>query len=111
MDVPTDVDMSEYLRTYPQIPQDLPQVVTNFFMRVEMPLDGPGQLVLQELLSDSRKPDSVSVILDYEMSFSAMNIGADAELWSRINRLRTLKNQIFRACVTPRLEDTFKQWQ
>jgi hypothetical protein len=107
--MPPGADLSSYLRTYPEISSELPQVMTNSFMRVELDMgrEWPGAaLILQQFYTQSDQPGQVAMILDNEIRVPWMTPIADTELWAAIQRTRALKNRYFLGCITPLMEET-----
>jgi uncharacterized protein (TIGR04255 family) len=107
--LPNSVEISLYLKTFPEISKDLPQSLQNSFMRVELILSGQftgGVLVVQEFLTNSDKEGHVGMILDNELRFPLGGPPlSDTWIWKRIDSLRELKNQVFRGSITQKLEE------
>jgi len=107
--MPPGSEISSYLRTYPEISPELPQVMMNSFMRVELDLgsDLPGAtLILQQFYTQSDQPGQVAMILDNEIRVPYIVPISDPGLWATIQRTRALKNRYFRGCITPLMEES-----
>jgi len=105
--MPPGSEMTLFLRTYPEVSPELPQVLQGSFMRLEIPLGfQDGILVLQQFYAPPDQPDQVAMILDNELRFRITEKNpSDADLWNRVESLRELKNRIFRGCLTPKMEE------
>jgi len=107
--MPPGTEVSSYLRTYPQISAELPQVMTNSFMRVELDMgsEWPGAaLILQQFYTQSDQPGQVAMILDNEIRVPCAAPISDSALWKAIHKTRDLKNRYFLGCITPLMEET-----
>jgi uncharacterized protein (TIGR04255 family) len=107
--IPAGAEMKVYLRTYPEVSPELPQILQGSFMRLEIPLESPetGLLILQQFYSppDPNQPNMVAMILDNELRFQTKGSLSDDELWTRIDAARETKNHMFRGCLTPTMEE------
>jgi uncharacterized protein (TIGR04255 family) len=100
-------DLNEYFTTYPQVSLGLPQQLSGFFMRLDIPLDTPGvNLILQQALTPPSGPDLVSVLLDIDV-FQATNLPVDDELWASFSKLHEYKNVAFFSCITDKAKELF----
>jgi uncharacterized protein (TIGR04255 family) len=103
-DIPVSVggaiDLDVYLRTAPRIAPDLPQSMKKYFIRVELPgnLSG-GLLIITEATVEPPRPDLVSVLLDIDAIVQNTNLSA-TDAWHIVDQLRHEKNQTFEACIT-----------
>lgn len=88
------VDLDEYLRAAPQVPQGLPQMVAGFVSRVVLPIPDDGLIaVVTQALEEGQMPPSV--ILDIDVFHQATYAPTDVA-WERVlDRIRFWKNEIF----------------
>lgn len=102
-------DFGDYLRTLPEISPDIPQGLAGYFMRLEIPQDEIGtMLVLTEaLLPTSAADETVGVLLDSDV-FRPVNITDDLEIWSCFEELRLKKNEVFEACITDKTRELIR---
>lgn len=104
LDLPTSdqVDMKHYLRTYPEVSPDMPQLVTNFFMQMQMPQTDLGcMLNLTQASLPAAKPGFVSLVLDFDLYREGEWVSDDDEgIWGYLDVLRIGKNRAFRASIT-----------
>ena len=99
-------DFKDYLRTVPEVSPDLPQALSGFLMRLEIPQpDMDATLLLTQALVEPEKPNTVGVILDIDL-FREYDTGVDDhEAWNFLERLRVRKNDVFEACITERTRE------
>jgi uncharacterized protein (TIGR04255 family) len=105
--VPVGREISDFLRTYPEVAKELPQQMPSYLMRVELLLsDIPGGLlVLQQHMAPSDPPSSeMTVTLDNEFRLPAA-AGTDEGIWDLIESVRELKNKVFVNCLTAEMQE------
>jgi uncharacterized protein (TIGR04255 family) len=91
-------DFSKYLEASPQIPPELPQAVTAFLQRVVIkdPKTGNLAIVTQALEgAESTGSSDITVILDIDVSRRTQISPEDEAIWTILDTLRDLKNEIF----------------
>jgi uncharacterized protein (TIGR04255 family) len=110
LEIPAGQELSEFFQTYPEVSKGLPQILSGYLMRLEIPLGGisEGKLVLHEHLVQSDTKDMVSVMLDNEFQFPVGDGTEDADLWTRIESVRELKNRTFVDCLTSRMQEMIR---
>jgi len=101
--VPAPGRIEDYLRVYPEIPAEWPQNLSNYQMRLELPIQdagtGTGALATVQTLLPS-EPGTASILLDNNLSYPAIG-NSDDTLWSRIDAVQAVKNNLFLASITP----------
>lgn len=99
-------DFREFVLTVPEIAPALPQALSNFIMRIEIPQeDIQGMLLLTETLVPLEKEDALGFILDIDL-FRDQDVPQEEEaLWTLFERLRRRKNEVFEACITNRTRE------
>jgi uncharacterized protein (TIGR04255 family) len=107
LEIPAGQELSKFFQTYPEVAKGLPQTLSGYLMRLEMPLnDSPGgALVLQENLVPSDKQGMVGVLLDIEFRYPVKQGTSDEDLWSLIESVREVKNRTFVDCLTSRMQE------
>ena len=108
LEVPAGEELNTYLRTFPEIGPDLPQILFGYQLQVVLKLDRfkSGQLVLRQSMTSSDVPDHISIILDNSLLFQT---DMDKEiLWAVFEDARLEKNRIFHGCITPAMEARIK---
>jgi len=111
LDIPLPVkDFSRFLRTAPQLSTDLPQVLTSYFMQLQLPMPSiQGACIInQTIIEPPAKPDTVSVVLDIDVFRSADLPKYEEQLWEQLQQLRHEKNRIFEACLTDEARRLFQ---
>lgn len=104
IEIPAGRPMEEYVRTFPEVSHDLPQLIGPFFMRIEVPMlgsVGEPTLILQQGTVPSSSPELYAILLDNDLRYAAV---AD-DVWNLALEGRNQKNRIFEACITDRLRE------
>lgn len=97
----------EYLTAPPQVPESLPQKVSQFLTRVVIHEADITANIIQAL-DKSLKPDHIGVILDIDV-YKGSKLGInESSVWSEFGRLREMKNRIFFGSIT---EDTARLYK
>lgn len=97
------VDLDDYFNTAPRIAVELPQSMTNYFMRLQIPLHEPGVLAI--VTETGVQPPSeglLSTVLDIDVIVEADSFDESAA-WETIDGLRRHKNGIFESCITDKV--------
>lgn len=95
------VDLGEYFKTYPELSPLLPQMLSGYFMNLQLPLTDDGaQLHLIQTIVETDSP-GLSLILDldvfYQLDVEGMSLDS---IKATFDRLRDAKNGVFEACLT-----------
>lgn len=103
------VDMRDYLRTFPEISPELPQVMAGFVMHILIPIETfGGTLSLLEAAVPSPGPDISSINLDIDLfKESTADFDSDEKVWDLLEHLRDKKNEIFEKCITDKARELF----
>lgn len=104
------IEIRDYLRTSIDVAPSLPQVISNFFMQVELPL--PESLcpaavatITSSVARDPRTGEGPhGLLLDIDVSsttdFDARDPAFMASIQDRLASMRSAKNYIFESCIT-----------
>ena len=106
LDIPlASVEPKQYLRTVPEISEDLSQSVFSYFMQIVIPREAiQAVAVINQSLVPPPKPETTSIILDIDL-FREQDIPSTEEgVWALMEQLRNDKNEIFKACLTQEAE-------
>lgn len=109
IEIPLPVaDLSDYLRVYPEIPDDPSNSLSGFFMQVSMPQeDINASCMITETLERPRTPGTVSIILDIDL-YRDQTVPQDyEEVWNYFEILHDRKNLIFESCITDQSRELF----
>ena len=102
-------DFGEYLLSVPVVSPQLPQGLTGYFMRLEIPFDDiRSHCYLNEAVIPPSSPNVVSIVLDVDVFRLEDAPQEEEEIWSFIEKLRDRKNSIFEACITDRARELFQ---
>jgi uncharacterized protein (TIGR04255 family) len=110
---PTDVGISvgSYLKFFPVLPTFFSArqlSMDNFAINCSVPLGVEGcNLVLNASSAPSPLVKTTSFILDLDVSRMADLPQKEEDVWSLIDRIRDLKNQVFENCVTDQARQLF----
>lgn len=102
IDMPNPVrDFRDFVRVYPEISSDLPQLLSGFFMQAQIPqTDIDAMLVISEAMVPPPNEAHVSLILDIDV-FRQGNVAKSGdEVWEVLEVLRLRKNLVFEGCIT-----------
>lgn len=121
IDIPLPLDdFGEYLLTAPVVSPHLPQGLSNYVMNLTIPLDDDvtavvTEAVLNQQMSPSQNagaqatpPNTVSILLDIDVSqVSSLSVSED-QIWERFELLRRFKNHVFESCITDKTRELFE---
>lgn len=95
-------DFDDYLRAGPRIPPEVPQVLSGFFHRVQVPFSELGVLAIITQALEPPTQTAIPVILDIDVQGFVKNGGEPGNEWVELDTLRRIKNLIFFSSVTDR---------
>ena len=96
-------DFADYLRTVPEVSPELPQLLSNYFMQLQIPQeDLKGMLILNQTIVPPPDADVVSILLDIDLFREDDIPDKENEMWQFFEQLRIRKNEVFEACITER---------
>jgi uncharacterized protein (TIGR04255 family) len=110
IDIPfPQVEVSDYLRTYPEISEDLPQFLSGYVMQLLIPqMEFDGMLSLIQATVPAQRPETTSLSLDIDMfKESSSHFESDQNIWTFLEYLRDKKNEVFEGCITDRARELF----
>lgn len=101
-------DFSEYILTNPQIAPGLPQTLSHFFMRIEIPKNEFGaNAIITQTMQKPTESQKLPLILDIDVIID--NYSTDmSEIWNDFEKLRNFKNDIFLKSITEKTKELFK---
>lgn len=98
------VEPEDYLNVYPYVSNKLPDELRSigpFLLNLQLQQhDLKGVLVLNQALTPPKKPDTISIVLDFDLYVDRPPVTNEQELWEFFEKLRRRKNQYFEACIT-----------
>jgi uncharacterized protein (TIGR04255 family) len=94
-------NLGRFLKLQPNIPEGFPEALSEFLQRyVLYDAEGQATVIVTEALAETSPEKPLPVILDID-AFRSMKVAVDdANVWSYLEQLRTLKNRIFYSCLT-----------
>ena len=102
-------DFGEYLLTNPQIAPNLPQAVSHFFMRLEVPNpDIEATAIITQTMDKPTKTKRLPLILDIDVFRITEYVEKTEEMWRTFEKLRDFKNDIFFNSVTEKAKELFR---
>jgi uncharacterized protein (TIGR04255 family) len=95
------IDLKDYFRTSPEISQDLPQMLHNFFMQLKFSFPScEADCLLNQTVVPPPNEKMSSIVLDIDLFRTKSLLQDENGLWANIELLRNGKNSIFEACIT-----------
>ncbi|WP_437676674.1 TIGR04255 family protein [Sorangium sp. So ce131] len=101
-------NFDDYFKTFVRIADDLPQALKGAFMHIGFQSGKTSAIVTMAIDEEGVTPEKVPVILDIETSTPVQLQPESDELWSELETLRNVKNDIFFKSVTPATLELFK---
>jgi uncharacterized protein (TIGR04255 family) len=106
------IEPEDYFYTFPQISKKLPPNFRDFgpyLMSLRMNQDDlKGVLVLNQAMTPPRLPETISIVLDFDLYIEHPPITDEQDLWAVFDRLRERKNLYFEACITDKARELIR---
>lgn len=96
-------DFDEYLRAGPRIPPEVPQVLSGFFHRVQVPFSELGAFAIITQALEPPTQTAIPVILDIDVQGLVKKGAEPDDIWTELDKLRKIKNLIFFSSITERV--------
>jgi uncharacterized protein (TIGR04255 family) len=113
IDIPLpSVELTEYLLTTAEVPPELPQLISGYFMQMQLPQvrEGVQCNVISTLLAPA-SPATTSLMLDIDVRCAPhLKLSEDAferSLQRWLAEIRQAKNDVFEACITDKTRRLF----
>lgn len=101
------IELSDYLRTFPEIAPELPQEVGGYFMSLSIPLPAfRAELTMTQTIVDT--PEASVLVLDNDVARFMAHVcdGSTAGWLSEVlGDLRAAKNEVFEASITDKVRE------
>jgi len=106
-----NVDLDQYLVNSPKVPNGLPDILTNFFSKVDVRVDDPGciAVVTQAPAQEPQSSANVPVALDIDVYRSKLGEYTEREAWEFLEKLRGIKNRAFLGSITEKTMELIDQ--
>ena len=110
MQIPLPIaDFTAYLTAAPNIPSNLPQAISSFFSKVVMQyMDIDAAASVVQALEPSINPNFITIIFDIDVYIEKDFSVDSANIWSNLEKLRNVKNEIFFSYITEKTARLFE---
>jgi uncharacterized protein (TIGR04255 family) len=106
------VQPEDYLNIFPHVSNKLPPELRDFgpySMSLRMyQHDLKGFLLLNEVMTPPKLPNTISIVLDFDLYVETPPVTNEQELWSFFDRLRERKNLYFEECITDKTRELIR---
>lgn len=109
IDIPLPMrDLRDYLRTFPEVSTDLDQLLSGYFMQLNMPVPklNASTTITQAIVAPPN-PEYASVMLDIDTARTLEIPTESEEIWTIFEELRIQKNKVFEASITNKTRELF----
>jgi uncharacterized protein (TIGR04255 family) len=101
-------DFDDYLVAGPRVPPTLPQSITSFFQQVTIrEPNGSYIATVSQALEGMTGDGNITVLLDVDVHHQVDLALNSADVWTTLDRLRNVKNDIFFSHLTERAIELF----
>jgi uncharacterized protein (TIGR04255 family) len=100
--LPAPVELKDYVRTFPEISPELPQLLSGYVMQVSIPQPDPVKtvLIMRQALGPSPAPNAALVVLDNDL-VSVGHFAAEGQaIWDTFEHLHERQNEVFEGTIT-----------
>ncbi len=102
------IDLDVYFHVAPRVPPELPQVMSTYFVRLAVPFESPGGVLILTLTAIPPPATGlVSALLDIDAVVQDIQMDA-LTAWRTVNDLRDVKNAAFEASITDAARELFR---
>lgn len=102
--VPAGRPIDHFLKVYPNLPDELPQIGQFAFVRVQLFIPEPqGELTIQVQTVPSDENGKDAYILDNDLRFPGVGLSEET-IWARLEKARDLKNRYFLDEITEEMK-------
>jgi uncharacterized protein (TIGR04255 family) len=114
IDVPlannTNIELSEYLNFFPQVPKFVPKQLNGYVVQATFPTEKENwtATLTSTVLTPPPLLNTLSIILDIDLFRIEQVPQREESLWECIESVRSLKNSIFESCITDKTRKCFE---
>ncbi|HEB33005.1 MAG TPA: TIGR04255 family protein [Spirochaetes bacterium] len=110
LEVPLPIkEFRDYILTSLDIPENLPQAVSNFFIRLEMPYHEIGAIaIVMHTIEPPTKDNKLPMIFDIDVSKEVDYETESVAIWEDFEKLRIIKNEVFFNSITDKTKELIK---
>jgi uncharacterized protein (TIGR04255 family) len=104
-----DFNIDDYFASTPKVPEGLPPILENFFMRMEIPFpEEEAKAVVIQTPANKQDPLKTAILLDISV-FRQLTLAPDDErMWEILEKFRDIKNKIFLHSLTAKTLELFR---
>lgn len=104
----SEIELEDYLKTYPVVPPSLDCTVGNFLLRLNLNnKEMGGKAVVLQTVEEIRE-NMLPIIFDIDAFMDSPIDSHDKSLWNKISSLRDFKNNIFFESITEKTKELFR---
>jgi uncharacterized protein (TIGR04255 family) len=112
IEVPIGARLDEYLKTYIEVPEDLPQAFNAFSLGYQVTIPGDaGFLTIGQSYGVPKRENFGMIRLNIQ-TFKPMSINLESQgdelIWEAFELLRTAKTDAFEACITDKVREMIR---
>ena len=109
MELPLPLDFKEWILTQPEVAPTLPQGLSGFFVRLNIPFEDPeGFVNLTQAVEPGEYSQHVPLIFDIDAFLPGRFDPDDDSMWDRFGDLQTIKNTVFFGSITDRTRKLYE---
>jgi len=104
-----DFNIDDYFTSTPKVPEGLPPILENFFMRIEIPFpEEEAKAVVIQTPANKQDPLKTAILLDISV-FRQLTLAPDDErMWEILEKFRDIKNKLFLHSLTAKTLELFR---
>ena len=102
-------DFTEYILTHLQIAPNLPQAISQFFIRFEIPnAEIPATAIIIQTIEKPTDQNRLPLIFDIDVLRENEYPVDSSEVWTDFEKLHVFKNEIFFQSITDKTKELFR---
>jgi uncharacterized protein (TIGR04255 family) len=102
-------DFAEYILTHLQIAPSLPQAISQFFIRFEIPNpEIPAAAIIIQTIENVTDKNRLPLIFDIDVLRENEYPADSPEMWTDFEKLHDFKNEIFFSSITEKTKELFR---
>lgn len=105
-----EIELKDYFRYYPHVPDNLPEPLGSFLTRIEFPYEkGKENLILSLGSIIPQKPDNTSLVLDLDYAMVSPEYISFDNISEWLEKAHERIENTFESCITEKLRNTFEE--
>lgn len=106
--IPIGKEISDYVRTFPQLPVAVSPNIEEYLMRIVVPLGNDRRCTITQVLPSASDAPTGSLILDLDVYVDRTFDPGSEDLWREFETLHELKNRCFFESMHPAALEAYK---